>query len=389
MNYNVNDKYIKFCFKSFCFISILLFSFAPWMALQSALTRLFSKLLYVVWFLNLFLIAMFGKFSRKKLLNCLFLFIMIFVFSVIGIVKTNISAYLSQFTNFVIPLGIATMFYSLNNFSLGKKDISKLLLFLFVCCFANCVYGIYTVFSFDGDFSQLYISNTDYQPYNYVRNGRLRAFGFLQSAVIFSNYLSIVFLCLLFSIKKRNFFFLRLFFIAFVFYALLLSGSRTNLYAIIVSLLLLLFFNRHRTFVFFFSVLSIALILVFVMITDGVDLSALGRIKQYADAGFLFIKKPWGYGIGYAGFPRGVVSFDCAILTIFVNLGVIGICYVLFLIFKAIQTSRDRKDNCGFVCDAIVLILFLLSGFVNVIHLGFLTLLIIIFTLIKMKGNIV
>ena len=240
------------------------------------------------------------------------------------------------------------------------------------------------MFSFNGDFDTLYISKAEYQPYNYLRNNRLRAFGFLNSAVIFSNYLSIILVYLFFFLRKKKFFISRILFFVFVFYSLLLSGSRTNLFAIFVVSFLLLFFNYHRKFVFLASILSIGLILVFVVFSSGLDLSALGRIKQYTDAAALFIQNPIGHGIGYANFPEGIIGFDCAVLVVPVNFGLVGFIYLLFFIYKCIRNPRIKNDNYGFVCDSLVLVLFLLSGFVNVIHLGFLTLLVITYKLCEM-----
>ena len=180
----------------------------------------------------------------------------------------------------------------------------------------------------------------------------------------------------------------RILFFALAVYSLLLSGCRTNLFAIFVALFLLLFFNIHRKFVFLSSILSIGLILVFVTFSSGLDLSALGRIKQYTAAAMLFLQNPIGYGVGYASFPEGVISFDCAILVIPVNFGVVGFIYLFHFIYKCVKNPRGKKDKFGFICDSLVLVLLLLSGFVNVIHLGFLTLLIITYKLCEIRGKL-
>ncbi len=385
---NYNTRYINSCFKSFCIVSILLFSFAPWLALESIFTQMISKLFYVLWFLGFSLLCVFGEFSKRKLKRCIFPFILIAVFSILGITKAGLKPFASQFSNLIIPIIIVALFYSLTNVRLTKKDLSILFFIFFACVFLNCIYAIYTVFSFNGDFDSLYISKADYAVYNYIRNGKLRAFGFLNSAVIFSNYLTIIVVYLFFFLKKRKFFVSRILFFALAVYSLLLSGCRTNLFAIFVALFLLLFFNRYRKFVFFSSVLSIGLILVFVTLSSGLDLSALGRIKQYADAAMLFLKNPIGYGIGYAGFPVGIIGFDCAILVILVNFGIAGFIFFLHFIYKCVKNPRVKKDNFSFVCDSLVIILFLLAGFVNVIHLGFLTLLIITYKLCEIRGNL-
>ena len=137
MNYNA--KYINFSFKSFCIVSILLFSFAPWLALESVFTQMISKLLYVLWFINFSSICIFGEFSKQKLKRCIFLFILIIVFSVFGITKVGVKPFASQFLNLIIPIIVAVLFYSLNNVRLTKKDLSILVSILFVCVFLNCI----------------------------------------------------------------------------------------------------------------------------------------------------------------------------------------------------------------------------------------------------------
>lgn len=387
MNYKINSRYINLCFKSFCTVSILLFSFAPYLALESTLTQLISKFLYGLWFLTFVAICCFGEFSKRKLKKCLFLFLLILIFSVIGISSAGLAAFVSQFSNLIIPMLVAVLFYSISNLSLKKKDLSLLFCIFFACVFLNCIFAIYTVFSFNGDFNTLYISKANYAEYNYIRHNRLRAFGFLNSAVIFSNYLTIIVVYLFFFLRKKKFFISRILFFVLVVFSLLLSGCRTNLFAIFVALFLLTFFNKHRKFVFFSSILSIGFILLFVTFSSGLDLSALGRIKQYTDAAMLLFQNPLGHGIGYANFPKGVISFDCAILVVPVNFGIIGFLYLLVSIYRCIKNPRNKKDNFGFVCDSLALILFLMSGFVNVIHLGFLTLLVITYKLCEIRSK--
>lgn len=385
MSYKVNSYYINFSFKTFCTISIILFSFAPWLSLQSNVTSAVSKIFYGLWFLSFVSLCCFGEYSKKKLKECSFLFLLLLIFSGLGIVKVGISAFIAQFSNLVIPIIVAVIFYSLKNLILRKKDFSFLILLLFACVFLNCIFSIYTVYSFDGNFDNLYISNAEFQPYNYIRHEHLRAFGFLDSAVIFANYMTLIFAYLFFKLRKKRFLISRFLFFLLVGYSILLSGCRTNLFALFVVIFLLLFFNKHRKFVFIASILSIVLILVIVTFSSGLDLSALGRIKQYTDAGMLFMQNPFGHGMGYACFPNGIIAFDCAILVIPVNFGIIGFVYLLHFIYKCVKNPRSKNDNYGFVCDSLVLILFLLSGFVNVIHLGFLTLLVITYKLCTLR----
>ena len=127
------------------------------------------------------------------------------------------------------------------------------------------------------------------------------------------------------------------------------------------------------------SIFAISVILVFLTFSGGMDLSALGRVKQYLNAYTLFLSNPFGYGFGYAGFPKGIVSFDCSILVILVNFGIFGIIILLFL-YKTILIKNKNND---YSLRLLIINFFILSGFVNIIHLGILTLCILNYRIVK------
>ncbi len=367
----------KYSLYLFVFSSIFIFSFAPFLALKSSLTRIFSYIFYLFVGLGFLMFTVCAIYTKKKLHKILVLFSFLTIYSVLGILKSNFSAFVSYFSNAGIPIMMVFVFYSIKYLKIKSRPVFS---FFYICVLVNCLVAIFQVFTFDGDFSKLYVKDVIGEAtYNYIRNGRLRAFGLLQSAVIFSNYISISLTLTLFNIKKRNFFITRIIFILIQFFCLYLTGSRTPFLAIAFVLGMFCFFNKHRKIFPLFSIFCIGFLLAFLTFTSGMDLSALGRIAQYTEASMLFLQNPFGYGIGYASYPKGVVSYDCSILTILLNFGIQGFVFMLILYGKTLK--KPAKESSDFICDGLVMILFILSGFANIIHLGILSLVIIFYYL--------
>ena len=379
MNYLLQiKKYTDFLF---IFFSILLFSFAPWLSLHSIITNIISKILYLFFFFFFFLSISISRYSKQKLKKSIPVILFIFIYSFIGLFRAGSDAFISSFVNFGIPLLILFYFYVVTDISINSKFVFILDLEIVICVLLNCFFSIYLICTFDGDLTSLYIAKADYVGYNYIRNNRLRAFGFLNSAVIFSNYLSVFFIYLISNLKRKKFFLLRLIFLLFIFINIYISGSRTPIISLFISTMMIIFFRNKIKYVPILSVLCIFFILLIVSFSGGLDLSALGRIKQYLDAFMLFIRQPLGYGFGYAGFPNGMVSFDCSILVILVNFGIIGL-FILYKLYKKYFINNIKLNFGGCI---LVLNLFICSGFVNCIHLGILTLTVEIAFLIKEK----
>ncbi len=378
-----SEGYAKIFLNFFFYISIIEFSFAPWFALYSNVTRLLSNILYLCWFASLFCSVFLSSYFKKRIVLIIPLVIFIIFYIGIGFVKAGATAVFSYISSFFIPILVGIFLYCRKSF-FSKKTLDSFIILLNLCCIINCVYALYLTVTFNGDFSTIYVAKGDYALYNYIRNNRLRAFGFLNSAVIFSNYVSFVFIINVLNLKKRKYFFSRLAFLILCIISLYYSGSRTPFLAIIIALGLIMVFNNHRMIVFLLSILSIIFLLLFLTIGSNLDLSALGRITQYMSGMSLFIHNPMGYGFGYAGFPSGIISFDCSILTIPVNFGIIGLIILLNMYYKSIKniavTINEKTNNL------ILINLFILSAFVNVIHLGILTLIIICY-FIKTQGN--
>ena len=363
------------------FISIILFSFAPWLSLQSSITSFVLKVLYLIFFLSLLISFSVAKFSRKKISKTIPIIFFVIVYLLLGILYAGISAVLSTFVNFGIPLIIVLYFYTVSEMKLSKKMFFILNFEIVLCVLFNCFFSIYSITNFDGNFDVLYISKADYAEYNYLRNGRLRAFGFLNSAVIFSNYLSIFVIYTISYIKKKKYFIMRSILLVIMIFCLYLSGSRTPFFSVFVSFFLLFLFKKRANLIPLLSTLAIGFILLLLTLAEGLDLSSLGRIKQYIEAFNLFFQRPFGWGWGYAGFPKGVVSFDCTILVLLVNFGILG-GVILYILFKKFLLQNVYLNFFG--CILIVNI-FLLSGFVNCIHLGILTLIIELNYLMKIS----
>lgn len=360
----------------FFFVSMILFSFAPFLALKSDTSVLISTLLYGIFFICLFGVIIFASYKKVFFQKQIVFFIIFFIFLFLGLLHTNLTAVSSQLKNLLLPLLIFLLLYSIRyNFNLKYK---KILFILFICILANCVFSVITVYSFNGDFSHTYIYEViKGTEYNYLRAGKLRAFGFLQSAVILSNYLTIFLIPLIWRINIRKNWLVRFFFIILMLYTLYLTGSRTPFLSLFLSIFFIKFFNKNRNLVFLFSIITITLLLLFVFVmANYMDLSALGRIKQYAEAFNLISKNPIGYGTGYAGYPFGKISFDCSLLVLFVDFGILGIFFVVLFYKRAIKNIAVTKSEK--IKDSLVINLFLLSGFVNTIHLGILVLTILL-----------
>ncbi|MCF0126755.1 MAG: oligosaccharide repeat unit polymerase [Clostridia bacterium] len=377
-----SQGYAKLFLKLFVYISIIEFSFAPWLSLYSGFTNICSKVLYICWFGLLFMTISFSVFMKGRIKKILLLLFVFFIYILYGILNAGLEAVISFFSSFFLPVFVAMFFYSRKN-DFSKKEIASFIILLNICCFINCAYALYLIATFDGVFTKLYVAKADYNLYNYIRGNRLRAFGFLNSAVIFSNYVVLVFILNLLRIKKKEFFFIRILFLTLCLISLYFSGSRMPFFALIVSCGSIFCFNKYRKFVFVISIFSIAFLIFFLTIGSNLDLSALGRITQYLEGLNLFLHNPFGYGFGYAGFPSGIVSFDCSLLTIPVNFGILGVLILFIYYFKSIKYIA--YDNNQKTCDIIVINLFLLSGFVNVIHFGILTLVVICY-FIKKQG---
>ena len=374
-------KYKHLSFFTLCLTSIILFSFSPFLAQKSVLTNICGKIGYLIFLGSLVVYIFSTSFYKKKFIRiCLFLSILFF-FIILGVKSSGTNAVASYFINFGLPLFIVLFLYADTKQYILFSSYEKSIFFfiLYFCAFLNCIYSIYLVHTFNGDLSSLYIANGKYSDFNYIRNGKLRAFGFLNSAVTFSNYISVILSTVLFRIKVKKNFLVRLFFISIMFYSLYLSGSRTPLVSLFATLLILfLFRKKNKKFIPIISVLFIVLILIFVSITAE-DLSALGRIRQYLRGIDLFVHNPIGYGFGYASFPDGQELFDCSILTIPVNFGLFGLVLLLILYSKTIK-SNERNCN-GIIRNALLINTFISSGFVNVVNLGLLTMVIFIYYL--------
>lgn len=62
-----SEGYAKLFLKIFFYVSIIEFSFAPWFALYSNMTRLLSNVLYLCWFASLFCSVILSSFNKKRI----------------------------------------------------------------------------------------------------------------------------------------------------------------------------------------------------------------------------------------------------------------------------------------------------------------------------------
>lgn len=383
---NKFKNYSTLYFYYFALISIFTFSFVPFLSIYSAFTKLFSKILYLLFFILFFMLLVTSKYSsQKKKSVFLFLFFLV-LYYFIGFKNADLKGVISQTVNLIFPLLVTFFLFFQKSISLNIKQKEKLIIFFLFCAVVNCLYGMYLVFSFDGNLENLYVAKTEYKEFNLIRNGRLRCFGFLQNATLFSNYVVISLLIVFYNFMKRKYFIINFFLIPLFLFALYLSGSRIPIIILILVIIMNKIVNKKLGIVFLSILFFCSVIFALVMMRGFFDLSALGRITQYVSAFSLFLSNILGYGIGYAGFPNCTIAFDCSILVIFVNFGILGFFY-FFKYYYSLLLEKDKniKSN-SYLLNSLVISVVLLSGFVNVIHLGYLMLVILIFYILYSKN---
>lgn len=118
---NYFDTARKYSLSIFIYSSIILFSFAPFWALYSKITRLTSNIFYMLVGLSFFVYSVISVYKENKIKKCIIPFSLLLIFSILGISKAGITAFISYFTNFCIPICIIIVFYSSKKNPIGKQ----------------------------------------------------------------------------------------------------------------------------------------------------------------------------------------------------------------------------------------------------------------------------
>jgi hypothetical protein len=236
---------------------------------------------------------------------------------------------------------------------------------LFMLCSIG-VYGLYTLLTFRGDLNQIWAYNlykdlekgVAFATCNYIRDDKLRVISVFSSPLEYS-------FTILFGLFLTSYLFLTkkkmvsktvyaLIFIALLYFAYI-SNVRSWLLGYLCGILSVFFLNIPKRQVLKTSLFyAVPLILIagtfLYMLADissfGKDLSAIGRLGQYAFAPVTIGKSPLGYGFGMVG-PKFDLATDSTVLTILFNFGVFVAPVYLFMIVGPFNRliSHSRMTN--------------------------------------------
>lgn len=260
---------------------------------------------------------------------------------------TTLDLFIKGVRCFYLPIFFAYFLYKKNILILNLKYIRYILLLV-------VLFAAYQFFTYSGDLSQLWFYQSysdagenpiDTARFNFEKDGLLRATSFFVTSIdlsVLSALLSLLFVS-------------RLFFkcsiIDFVFFIIAVTGiyfsqTRMGWFVLIIGLFNLFFVKMNRGIICKSLVLMLpigSVMLTFVsLIAGGInDLSAVGRIVQFAEFGLSFL--PWGAGLSDY---QAIFSYDSFFLAAFRMMGICGIFYFLFyvkLLFQVIDTYNSKE----------------------------------------------
>lgn len=392
MNFLVSNKYI-------CYLFLLAM---PWYWIESFILvhaqysglGFYSAIFLIIKLLMIFIPLSLWYYNygvAQGRIRCLvyyliILFVYIFVGLREGYEKENI---ILSIKNIYFWLFVLILCYSAN-----VKFPSHLSVFLVVILFfsalMNVAYSIYVNLTYSGNptdfyFYDLYNDKGLFVIYNFIRDGKVRAFGFVGSKLTLSQLYIIPvllssFLVLYFKNIKLK---LSAFAIAcFLNYGLWITATRNPYLAMFFSSLVFLFFSmfaltRFRFFVVSMCLYGFSIYLVLLLSDAGIgDESSKARIPMLLNFLEQLIDKPFGHGIGSTGIASGSYPFffESSLATIFMDLGVIGGLFyfgvIISLSFEMIRTAKSTHHpilksvlmGAGFS----LLSLFFLSNFTNI-----------------------
>ena len=345
---------------------VLLFSFSPYLSLKSAVTDNVLAFLYALFIIRLAISMSKSKIKIAFLRRKLPIFLVLSLFLIYGCINNPVVAWKDDFVSLIFPVFIA-IYYVIDSHKLDKSKIESVIKLYIFCALANSIMGIFQTITFRGNFASLYVGHyAEEAPYNYYRHGHLRALGFQASPVTLSYYLVPALIILFCACGRKLFQRLRYILIAIIFLALILTGCRVPVLSLFLCLFCWKVIPQKRRLLKFLPLIVLSIMLILLNLFDAsLDSSALGRFPQFQLAWELFVSHPLGYGMGYASYPFGVVSFDPSILTILINYGVIGITIWWKVYIHSISNEMITEEG-----KLITLNLFLVSLFSNVFSVG-------------------
>ncbi|WP_460881864.1 hypothetical protein [Pseudaeromonas pectinilytica] len=392
MNFLVSNKYI-------CYLFLLAM---PWYWVESFIlvhAQYSGVELYSAIFLMIKLFMIFIPLSlwyyhygvargRAKLLVCYS--IVLFVYVLVGLkAGYEITNIILSIKNIYFWLFVLIVCYSLNVKFPSHQSIF-LVTILFFSALMNVVYSIYIDLTYSGNptdfyFYDLYNDKGLFVIYNFIRDGKVRAFGFVGSKLTLSQLYIIPvllssFLVLYFKSNKLK---LSAFVLACLFnYGLWITATRNPYLAMFFSGLVFLFFSifgitRFRFFVVSICLYAFSIYLVLLLSDAGIgDESSKARIPMLLSFLEQLTDKPFGHGIGSTGIASGSYPFffESSLATIFMDLGVIGGLFyfgiIISLSFEMIRTAkfthRPILKSVLMTSGFSLLSLFFLSNFTNI-----------------------
>jgi len=221
----------------------------------------------------------------------------------------NLSDTISGIRIYLLPILTPYLMYKAKWFN--SLNTKKILSFLFTISIISVIYGFFQRQGFNGSVRSLWFYNffnqytenlVEIGPYNFIRNDVLRTTSFFVSPIIFSISLAIPTIYVLELLISKNKLFSRkylLFVLVILCYGLLICETRVGIIVSIISIAIHLvpkFFKFKYAYRIMLFVPFLAMILTFLSLIFGYtdDLSALGRLTQYAS--FFEYFQPLGLG---------------------------------------------------------------------------------------------
>lgn len=327
-----------------------------------AFKALQEYLLIVIFLVFCSRVAISGKIKKQDDIKNFFLVILLPFISLILISffqGYGLTDLILGIRNFYIPLLFPFcvykygILYNINNLALKK-------LFIFLTAL-TVIYAFWQCFSFNGDLSSLWfyknyedpvdLNLVDKSYYNFLKNDKLRATSFFVTPIDLSIILSMI----------MSYFTIALFYkfsiVDFVFfivsgYGMYLSQTKIGLFLYLLDLLLIILYWYNKRFFFgrFYLILFYPLFLIFttvlfLLIGFFDDLSAIGRLGQYAS--FIDNFKIFGNGLGN---KEAVLDYDSFYLCLLNVMGVFAILYLGFylmlvnIVYKIVMNSESRSS---------------------------------------------